>query len=277
MQRLKGRFLLLKKGDLELNTFSPRKFWRVVESSWPGTKVINQTDKFASEVRPVLTLCPLYTSKGQDLGDSALLPNPTDITESRVGGKWRASLGVLKRMRDYLVSVGGNLEVVLVFADKGVIVRNPTPEDEEALRQHEELYQERAKNDLGGLGIVYIFQSYSRLEIPYPTFIPFEEGGPTELGVLEREERVVEMVKRQLGRRNLSYSHQSRRVIHELVKRYGEILAVGLIASYLAFDQFIPMLGNMLISTERLDILFHLPRFDELGEQSKMPTVEISC
>jgi hypothetical protein len=269
--------------------FKPQKLWRTVKKAWPGARIVNQKDNISSAVKLVEVLCPLY-GPSNSLSESVLIEEPKSLNDSRVGIKWTSGMYVKKGIKEYLQRVeNSSFEELVIFADKGVISSDPSIFEEEKIRLHEEFYRKQVEVDMTELGISYSFETYSSLGVVMPTFIAVEEDCPFDLVQLPWEHQIIERVKRKLlawdpqdlRGWNLSYSNKMKRIMPDLIGEWGEkdpdTLTVGLIASYLAFDPLLPSLGNVYMVAERAEGLFHLTQFDIQGEQSYMPTIQLSC
>lgn len=237
----------------------------------------------------VVPVCPLYAPG--PIQESTLLPNPTTIEASRVGGKWLAIKRIVQVLGEQnwleLVRIG----ICIPFADLGVIGRT-TDGLQATLDRHAEVYEKAARElDRESAGRYQIsFCRYSEIGVQCDLVIRPDEECPADIVDLPLKERIVERVKRKLRVTELAYG--SGELIPRLAREFGESLTVGLLYSYRAPDAQLQKLGNVMVNIERPrsvpsetgrrmerepSFLFNVARLDLHSWQAQAPTIEVSC
>lgn len=145
--------------------------WKTVKDglvqhpSIAGVEIVNlhRVNKSRGEtVRIELQYCPLYAPGS--LAESSLIPDARGVKEivgSRVGKKWIATQEALKHTADFTRAHGRTLEVVMTFADWGVLAGSPKAANAQVLRQHGEVYEEEARKMCQEIGVGYVFRKMS--------------------------------------------------------------------------------------------------------------------
>lgn len=262
--------------SLITNKFNTKALWQALESSWPSNiKIVNGVTNLEPDITALIVLCPLYAPG--DLAKSQLIYPPYGIYDSRVHTKFNAYFDVLGNMAKYLNSVGGSLTLKAVFANKGVLIKNPIPEDYQALVWHSELLSTATANFCQKMGISHEYYTQSDFGIDFPTFVGMEEsvggigqGGPIELIDILNKLVCVSVVN------NRDNRHRVKRVME--IDGVGFTGAFWIIAGYLAFDTMISELispNGIYLSAEKAHSLFGVAHLTE--SLKTIPRIEIEA
>ncbi len=258
------------------NKFNTKDLWQAVAGPWsPNIKIINGTVNLEPDITALVVICPLYAPG--NLTKSQLIYPPYGIYDSRVHSKFNAYLGVLENMTKYLDSVGGSLILKAVFANRGVLIKNPVPEDYQALNWHSELLSAAIANFCQRMGITHEYYTQNDFGIDFPTFVDMEESA----NGIERGEpaELINLLNKLIG-----VSVVNNRDSRHRVKRVMEIDGVGftgafwMIAGYLAFDTMISELispNGIYLSAEKAHSLFGVAHLTESLEI--IPRIEIEA
>jgi hypothetical protein len=237
-----------------------------------------------------MSLCPLY--EVGNLSDSHLMSSPARIEDSRVSPKWTAGINAIESIQHTSAQRGQDVEVVLTFADRGTISRDPEREDPEILDHHFHVYQQAAEIELGEKGIRYQLQRYSNIFPEHPMFIPASEkviylspdqvSAEADLLVQRLAEAGVVFEPSVVDISTATMSKKARKIIEGLMRLKGnpdEIgyaieLAEGFIYQYGAFDSRTtrPDALNLFIERESAGLLLQLT---DLFAHSRAPRVDI--
>ena len=258
--------------------------WEDVVSSVPGTEVRNGKE-LQGRVKVLVTLCPLYGYGS--LQEADLIKHPQTIDQSRVLGKWTGTRAVLEVMSRHLKARKGNLDLKIIFANRGVLLNSdPKKEDEEALEYHERIYRSEVHAFCINQGINYEFLNYDNCGVLLPRFINPRTSIP-EMEVNNNEHTssgspMVDLLNKYLEmsaipNRIVDINKKTRKIVSDIVKTFGSETAFWLIIGYLAFDYNIPkMIGGdgVYLSAERFGAL---QRISNLTRELKSITrVEIA-
>lgn len=261
--------------DKPMELINPQIFWQEVTKSWEGgvNVVLHGNPHINPQTKALVALCPLYASGG--LAESKLLLNPSSIAESRVGNKWKAITQVTAAINDQLQKAGGNLELFVVFANKGVLLgKEPTAAEEQALVAHDMLYKDVVSNFCKDKGITLKYYNYGELGVHFPTFVDLRKpvhftkempGNITKSG-----SDGVWCLNNLLEQYNIPTvvpdNKDSRHVMTSLFKMQGISYSgiFNLAIGYLAFDHMIPgLLDNdqegIYLTAERFAPLLGIP------------------
>jgi hypothetical protein len=259
---------------IQAEQFDSQQLKSVVEASWSKISFVNSELIVRPDVRALFTFCPLYAPGS--LSESELLTNPTSIEESRVGVKWYALQRILKEINNYLKSAGGGLELVAIFANRGVLLSHEsTAQDAKALEAHDSLYQNAVAEFCQTNGINSDYHNYDDLNVDFPRFVDPQAEIPIETPkeILERiksetapgdmiDAWVIWQLNQYLQEQGVPTQVEN---TPENFKVIRKLLGMGLhssfwlVAGYLAFDYRIPELvgeNGVYLVTERLKPLF---------------------
>ena len=244
----------------EILGYHPDYLWRAVSKVWPESAVVPGLKMPDVNAKACFVLCPLY-SPGS-LEESHLIVPPATITDSRVSRKVEAYEAVVSALHSKLKSLGGGLDLTVVFANKGVLGDHDYTE-EWKLGYHKELYQSRFEKLSSDIGLQVKFYDYNELGVEFPVFVgnkPLPEG----MVVPDQEvERTMLGYFDQLLKLSfaLNVNKDSRKVVKNIIggENMGFEAAFWVIAGYLAFDWRIHELigdAGIYIMAERFDPLF---------------------
>ena len=157
--------------------FNQEMLEKVIRRAWGDVHVVNLDKLKGPNIKALFTFCPLY--QPGSLENSKVMYPPFSISESRVGNKWIALRKSISAVNEYLTGIDGKLELVSVFANKGVMLgQNPIGEDYTALEQHKEAYESVLSDFCIQQNIDYQFFSYDELGVKFPTFVDPKAGIP---------------------------------------------------------------------------------------------------
>ncbi len=244
----------------ETISYHPDDFWKTISEVWPESVVIPGLKPPDINAKACIVLCPLY-SPGS-LEESRLIAPPATITDSRVSRKVEAYEAAVSALHSKLKSLGGSLDLMVVFANKGVLGDHDHSE-EWKLDYHQGLYQSRFAKLSGDAGVQVNFYDYDELGIEFPVFVgnkplpegmvvPNQEVEKTMLGYFDQ------LLKLSFA---LSTNKDARKVVKNIMggENMGFESAFWDIAGYLAFDWKIHELigeAGIYIMAERFDPLF---------------------
>lgn len=238
--------------------------WPVIENSWAGTKVIHPKETITNNVKLLFPLCPLY--EPGPLNSSILIPEPATIESSRVSNKWNAIKTIVSQLHNSVTDQGGNLEILAVFANKGVLLgHDPVLKDEYLLQYHSALYANVLERFLTPMGIKFTYYDYDTLNVQFPRFVnPLVDAGNIDPSIMIAQ---LNQFSQNLGIPNVvNNKKDNRHIINELIKSFGASDTFWLVSGYLAFDYMIPgLIGpeGLYLSTERFAGLFRIAKLTE--------------
>lgn len=258
-------------GSLETGVTTVDPLWAKLQLAVPGTTIQNQRS-IEDPVKVLFTLCPLYAQGS--LEQSALLTNPTSIAGSRVAGKWDALKLITYAIKDELEVRGQELDVTIVFANRGVLLgHDPKPADSESLLLQEEIYRIEMGRFFDKFGIPHVYETYDTLEVSLPTFVntqtpipPLSYEGPIPTQIAGSIEGMLIATINDRNEQNEIPTHlvnnkRNRHKITSLMSAFGPPTSYQLVSGYLAFDYMIPRLigpDGIYLSTERFAPLFRI-------------------
>jgi len=238
---------------------------------WPESQII-QGD-YSLEINPLsgaVVFCPLY---GQGpLENSRLINSPLKFSDSRVYQKNLAYSRVISGVSQYIASLGGEVVLKAVFADRGVLLgKNPDNEDLDALNYHKRLYGDFIVDLCVKNGIrSHNLQSYEDLSVEFPKFVDprlqIPQDDEAGLMVEKTSSKIIGMLNKHLGLPfEILDNKRSRKVIERVMGMNGIDFnaAFWLIGGYLAFDYKIAsMIGKngLYLASERFDPLFYISK-----------------
>lgn len=259
--------------------------WKNVQDVWPtGLRVINPRQKFDPTTHALFTFCPLYTAD-KSLAETTLMTSNASIENSRVANKWKALQVVLNVMAENLHASSRDLDITVIFANKGVLLNGePSLVDEDALSEHEMLYKQAVSEFCTVQNVGYSFYNYDQLGVNFPRFVnpnssivDYEEDTK-----METEREIIFQINKLL--QNLSVTNQikdnkdSRRVLKDLINSFGFANTFWIVAGYLPFDFMIPNIvgpDGIYLSVERFGALHRIAKLTQ--ELKGLTRIEIDA
>lgn len=201
------------------------------------------------------TLCPLY-APGPLRGSKLLMP-PLGLYDSRVRGKWSKGTETFAAIKRVVDQIGGTMRIMFTFADRGVIVNDPTTEDPTALVYHQQIYWQEALNDLRDLGISWEMQRYSDLIGDFPQFVDPSDSNEIDIS------RILP-----------DYNKKARKIINPMLQQFGPAITYGLLQTYGTFDAITSKPNTLNLYFERGELLLNVTN---LFPHKNYPRVDILC
>lgn len=238
-------------------------FWKGVENAWPGVLVVNKEKMISpQELNTVVILCPLY-AKG-DLRTAGLIKFPAGIEDSRIANKLGGYFTVLNAMSGYVNYCGGQMNLNVVFANKGILSDGTlVTEDELAIKYHGELYRSVWEQYCQERKIRMTFSDYEEMGIKYPKFSDPSKELPASNDLYCMINLLNDMLKLKDPVVN---NRKNRKKVEDVIDVVGFVGAYWLISGYLAFDYKISQLaGNngIYLMAERMVSLFGISALTE--------------
>lgn len=238
-----------------------------------------------------MSLCPLYELG--NLSDSHLIQSPARIDQSRVAEKWNVGVRAVESIQRTNAQRNQGVEVILTFADRGTISRDPERENPSVLDDHFQVYQQAAEREFGErLGIDFETRRYSDIAASHQRFIPANEQ-VLYLSAEQVSAEVDQLVQR-LASTGVAFepsavdvatgvmSKKARKIIEGLMRIKGNSeengysieLAEGLISQYGTFDSQTTQPGalNVFVERESAGLLLQVT---DLFAHSRAPRVDI--
>lgn len=253
--------------DSEENT-SGSQFWQMLKYKCSGLNVINEPQIFNPNMKALVVFCPLYAHGS--LETSELLGEGASIESSRVGGKWQVIKHLLNTMASGLHDLGGNMELIAILANKGVLLKHqPTQKDEKALDYHNLAYQKAVEDLTKQIGITCQYTNYDELGVNYPRFINPQASIPgiaddildTDIIDVHQLVQALNIILFNSIKQPIADNKDTRRALSYLVNSFGLKSAFWLASSYPPFDQMIPQIigqNGVYLSAERFGGLFKI-------------------